>query len=121
MIALALALAVLAAQAAPADPIAAAAAGLSPAEIEDDNGPDMPLTAISSAGCMVTIIGRDAAFAVDMRQSAAVALEDTFVFVKAGTVQLAIVGDASRSDQAAKLKALATALVDLATKCEVRR
>ncbi len=100
-----------------ADPVAAAVVGLSPAEIEDDNGPDMPLVAMTSAGCRVEVVGRDARFAVDMTKVAALSLEDTFVFIESGPVRLAIVGDASKPDQAAKLAALATALTTITQRC----
>lgn len=99
------------------NPIGEAAAGLR-AEIEDDNGPDAMMTAIASAGCTVTIGGVEGRrWTLDMTRTQAVALEDTFVYVAAGEAKLAIVGEASRPDQAAKLRALADALTALASRC----
>lgn len=112
MIALLLALAL-----AQPDPVAMAAAGLV-AQIEDDNGgPDTMMTSITSQGCAVEITGKGKNWALDMTKVEALALEDTFVYVAAPPHKLAIVGDASKPDQAAKLKALATALGDIATRC----
>lgn len=104
-------------QAPATDPVAAAATGLSPAEIEDDNGPDMPFLGASSAGCTVTIKGRDKSYTLDMTRTEALSREDTFVFVKAGDQQLAIVGDASKPDQSEKLTALARAFATVAQGC----
>lgn len=99
-----------------ADPIAAAARGLA-AEIEDDNGPDFAMESIAGRGCTVTIAGHGHRWTIDMTNARAVTLGDTFVYVAAPPVALAIVGDASKPDQAAKLKGLATALTDLAARC----
>lgn len=104
-------------QAPAADPVAAAATRLNPAEIEDDNGPDMPFLGASSSGCAVNIRGRDKTFALDMAKVTGLAREDTFVFIAAGTHKLAIVGDASQPDQDAKLTALAQALAAVAGRC----
>lgn len=107
----------LALQAASVDPVATAAKGLKPAEIEDDNGPDMPFLTAASAGCAVTVRGRDKTFELDMTKTEGVAREDTFVFVAAGGVKLAIVGDASKPDQDKKLTALAQAVIAVANRC----
>ena len=104
-------------QAAATDPVAAAASGLSPAEIEDDNGPDMPFLGASSAGCTVVVRGRDKNYTLDMTRTEALSREDTFVFVKAGDVQVSIVGDASKPDQSEKLTALARAIAKVAQAC----
>ena len=111
MIALPLALAV-----AQPDPVATAAAGLV-AQIEDDNGPDAKMTSIRSQGCLLAIAGEGKKWSVDMTKVEALSLEDTFVYIAAPPHKLAIVGDASQADQAAKLKALATALGKVAARC----
>ncbi len=99
------------------DPVAMAAAGLV-AQIEDDNGgPDAMMTSITSQGCAVEITGKGRSWALDMTRVEALALEDTFVYIAATPQKLAIVGDASKTDQAAKLKALAAALSGIATRC----
>lgn len=103
------------------DPVAVAAAGLI-AEIEDDNGgPDAMMTAIRSQGCTVEITGKDRSWTLDLSKTEALALEDTFIYVVAPPHRLAIVGDVSKPDQAAKLKALVTALGEIATRCRARQ
>lgn len=111
MLALALALLV------QGDPVAAAATGLTPAEIEDDKGPDMPFLGATSAGCTITLRGQDRTFALDMSKVEGLARENTFVFVQTDEHKLAIVADVSKPDQAAKLDALAQAMIAVANRC----
>jgi hypothetical protein len=51
-------------------------------------------------------------------QARAVLLEDTFIFIKSPPVQIAIVGDASKPDQWAKLKALYGAMIAKVEACQ---
>ena len=98
------------------DPVATAADGLV-AQIEDDNGPDAMMTSIRSEHCSVAITGNGKVWTLDMTKVEALSLEDTFVYIAAPPNKLAIVGDAEKPDQAARLKALAAALRDIAARC----
>ena len=98
------------------DPVAVAGAGLV-AQIEDDNGPDAKMTSIRSRRCALAIAGEGKKWSVDMTKVEALSLADTFVYIATPPLKLAIVGDASKADQAAKLKALATALGEVAARC----
>ncbi len=101
-----------------ADPIAQAAVGLN-AQIEDDvrASGDIRLVSFKTKGCKTRMIGTTRKWTIDWRKADMIALEDTFVFVSAPPVKLAIVGDASIPDQATKLVALNAAMQDAATRC----
>ena len=101
-----------------ADPIAQAAVGLN-AQIEDDIRPggDIRLVSFQTKGCKTRMIGTTRNWTIDWRKAEMVALEDSFVFVAAPPVKLAIVGDASITDQAAKLAALNAAMQGAAAQC----
>ncbi len=107
---------------APADPIAAAANGLI-AQIEDDNeaGDDSMLLSITTTDCQSVLVGTSRQWTIDWRKAEMVAPGDTFVFIDVPPVKLAIVGDASKPDQAAKLNALFTAMSDVGMRCRVAK
>ncbi len=106
-------------QSATTDPIAAAASGLT-AQIEDDMRPgdDSMLVSMKTKGCKTRMTGTTRKWTIDWRKAEMVSLQDTFVFVSAPPIKLAIVGDASIPDQAAKLAALNAAMQDAATRCK---
>jgi hypothetical protein len=101
------------------DPIAEAATGLN-AQIEDDVRPggDIRLVSFKTKGCKTRMAGTTRKWTIDWSKAEMVALEDTFVFVAAPPIKLAIVGDASIPDQAAKLVALNAAMQDAAARCK---
>jgi hypothetical protein len=101
-----------------ADPIAVAATGLN-AQIEDDIRPggDIRLVSFKTNGCKTRMVGSTRKWTIDWRKTEMVAFEDTFIFVSAPPIKLAIVGDASIPDQAAKLAALNAAMRGAATRC----
>jgi hypothetical protein len=119
------------------DPIAAAASGLI-AQIEDDVNPggDLQLVSMKSDGCKTVITGALAApssdpatgpatgipantrtWTIDWAVPGSVAPGDTFVFIDVAPVKIAIVGDASKPDQAAKLSALFGAMFETQLDC----
>ncbi len=117
----------------PDDPIAAAASGLT-AQIEDDVNPggDMQLVSMKSDGCKTVITGvlppasNDPAanvtantrtWTIDWAVPGSVAPGDTFIFIDVAPVKIAIVGDASKPDQAAKLSALFAAMFETQLDC----
>ncbi len=102
----------------PADPIAAAAQGLN-AQIEDDmrDGGDLRLVSMTTKGCKTRMVSTARRWTINWRKARMVALEDTFVFVEAPPVKLAIVGNASIPAQAAKLAALNAAMQGAAARC----
>ena len=93
------------------------AAMLDPAEVEDDNGPDAEMRNVETKGCTTGIETKAREYSIDWTKPAQVVLGDTFVFIEAPPVKLAIVGDASRPRQAEVLKSLARAMNELAAKC----
>lgn len=101
------------------DSIANAAHGLN-AQIEDDVNPggDMRLVLMKTTGCKTKLIGSTRKWTINWRKTQMVAPGDTFVFVDVPPVKLAIVGDASIPDQAAKLDALYRAMLAAAAKCK---
>jgi hypothetical protein len=101
-----------------ADPIAAAVQGLN-AQIEDDvrRGTDLRLISMATKGCKTRILAPTRSWTINWRKAKMVALEDSFVFVEAPPERLAIVGDASIPDQAAKLSALHTAMREAVVRC----
>jgi hypothetical protein len=130
------------AAAAPDDPIASAASGLI-AQIEDDVNPggDLQLVSMKSDGCKTVITGALATpssdpassdpasgpatgipaatrtWTIDWAVPGSVAPGDTFVFIDVAPVKIAIVGDASKPDQAAKLSALFGAMFETQLDC----
>lgn len=102
------------------DPIARALEGLV-AVVEEDGQPDEPLLGMQTRGCETIVTAAGRRWTIDWRRSEGVALHDTFVFVSAPPVRLAIVGDASRPDQAAKLLALNEAMQAIAGRCRAAR
>ncbi len=102
-----------------ADPIAAAADGLN-AQIEDDVNPgdDSRLVSMKTAGCETLLIGTTRQWTIDWRKTQMVAPGDTFVFIDVPPVKLAIVGDVSIPDQAAKMGAMLNAMLDTAAQCK---
>jgi hypothetical protein len=109
------------AQEAAADPIADAATGLN-AQIEDDVNPggDIRLVSMKTTGCKTELIGDTRRWTINWTKTEMVAPGDTFVFIDVPPVKLAIVGDASIPDQAAKLRALFGAMLAAEAKCKVR-
>ena len=100
----------------PQDTMAATIVGLY-AVVEEDDQPDRRLLALRTSGCTTRVTAEGRSWTVDWRKADAVALEDTFVFVSAPPVKLAIVGDASKPDQAAKLSALHLEMLAAARRC----
>jgi hypothetical protein len=126
------------------DPIAAAASGLV-AQIEDDNNPggDLRLVSMKTNGCTTTITASgisgtgddvngevdamaenasdDAAsgrtWTIDWAVPGSLSPADTFIFIEVAPVKIAIVGDASKPDQAAKLSALFAAMFETQLDC----
>ena len=101
------------------DTIGLAADGLD-AQIEDDVNPggDSLLVSMKTTGCKTELIGSTRQWTIDWRKTEMVAPGDTFVFVDAPPVKLAIVGDASKPDQAAKLSALYAAMSAIGARCK---
>ncbi len=110
------------------DFIAAAAIGLV-AQIEDDNNPggDLQLVSMKSDGCKTVITGAlitedsntaaTRTWTVDWAVPGSVAPGDTFIFIDVAPVKIAIVGDASKPDQAAKLSAMFAAMFETQLDC----
>jgi hypothetical protein len=102
------------------DPVAVASRGLN-AVIEDDIHPDTKLISMKTSKCKTLVVAAARQWTVDWSKAEAVALEDTFVYLLAPPVKFAIVGDASKADQAAKLRALARAMQTMAASCRPAR
>jgi hypothetical protein len=100
------------------DPVAKAFAGLN-AVIEDDIHSDTKLLSIKTMRCRTRVVAAARAWTIDWSKAEAVVLEDTFIYVLAPPVKFAIVGDASKPDQAAKLRALTVAMQGMAVRCRV--
>jgi hypothetical protein len=99
------------------DPIAAATDGLI-AEIEDDNGGGSFLLVKSeTADCITRFIGATRIISFDWRKTNSVAPGDTFVFFSSVDVQFAVVGDASKIEQAQKLGSLLAASFAMIERC----
>lgn len=98
------------------DPIATALVGLI-AVVEEDGAPDRPLVGMTTHGCETKVSAQESDWTIDWRKAEAVALEDTFVFVSAPPVKLAVVADASKPDQADKLRELNRAMQEVAKRC----
>ena len=120
MLTLAIALAGAALATAPAGPIATATRGLV-AVVEEDGQADVRLRAVRTRGCRTEIVGASRRWTIDWRRPASVALEDTFVFIDAPPVRIAIVADAPRPDQARRLRALDAAMRGVAMRCWAHR
>jgi hypothetical protein len=113
---------------APSDPIAAAASGLI-AQIEDDANPggDLRLVSMKSDGCTTVITGTLPAgtseiaamrsWTINWAVPGSVAPGDTFIFIDVAPVKIALVGNASDPDQAAKLSALFAAMFETQLDC----
>jgi hypothetical protein len=102
------------------DPVAAASRGLN-AVIEDDVNPDTKLLSMKTTGCKTRVVAAAREWTIDWARAKAVTLEDTFVHVVAPPVKFAIVGDASKLDQAAKLRMLTRAMNVMAYYCKPAR
>jgi hypothetical protein len=89
------------------------------AQIEDDvgNGPDRRLKSIRTAGCKSILQAKGKSWTVDWAKAEAVALEDSFIFLKAPPVQLAIVGDMGKPAQREMLRVLYRAMATKASEC----
>ena len=100
------------------DPTALAAKGLN-AVVEDDigKGGDRKLLSVRTKGCTTRVKAKGRSWNIDWTKAEGVAREDTFVFVAAPKVRIAIVGDASIPDQDAKLTALAEAMQAVLARC----
>lgn len=99
------------------DPIAAATDGLV-AEIEDDNGGgSFMLVKSETSDCITRFIGATRIISFDWRKTNSVAPGDTFVFFSSGDVQFAVVGDASKIEQAQKLGSLLAASFAMIERC----
>ena len=98
------------------DPIARAIEVLV-AEVEEDRQPDRRLEAMATNGCETLVTAAGRTWTIDWRRAQRVVLEDTFVFVDAPPVRLAIVGDAGSPEQAARLVALSEAMQGAAARC----
>jgi hypothetical protein len=103
------------------DTIALAADGLN-AQIEDDVNPgsDIRLVSMKTTGCKTELVGDTRRWTINWTKTEMVAPGDTFVFIDVPPVKLAIVGDASIPDQAAKLGALFRAMLAAEAKCTVQ-
>ncbi len=102
-----------------ADPIAVAFDGLSPVVVEDDLGrSELPLKAIVTKGCTTELIAETRRWTLRWPDIEQVGPGDTFVFVAGKGVKLAIVGDASKPDQAKKLGMLAAAMMAMRERCQ---
>lgn len=106
-----------AAQPASDDAIAAAADGLTAAIEDDRNALDSEMLSISNTGCITHITAKERNWDVDWRNALMLSREDTFIFVKAPPVQLAIVADMAKPGQSEKLDKLALAMAEVAEKC----
>ena len=102
------------------DPIARAIDGLV-AEVEEDRQPDRRLETMATNGCETVVTAAGGTWTIDWRRAQRVVLEDTFVFVDAPPVRLAIVGDAGIPAQAARLVALSEAMQAAAARCRESR
>lgn len=101
------------------DPIGDAFKRLTYAEVEDDlsSSPDKALDAIVTRECVSEMRAGDRSWSLDWRKITTVGPGDTFVFVQGPGVQLAIVGDASKPDQAQALSALMMAMQAMRGRC----
>jgi hypothetical protein len=102
------------------DPIAQAVKGLN-AVIEDDIHPDTKLISMKTKKCETRVVAAARQWTINWTKAETVALEDTFVYVVAPPVKFAIVGDASKPDQAAKLQMLTRAMRTMADLCRPKR
>jgi hypothetical protein len=103
------------------DPTALAAKGLK-AVVEDDigKGGDRTLLSVRTKGCTTRVKAKGRSWSIDWTKAEGVAREDTFVFIAAPKVRIAIVGDASIPDQDAKLTALAQAMQAVLARCQAK-
>ena len=105
------------AQVAPADPLAASFAGWH-TEVEDDLGSaDSRVVSARTAGCVTTVVGEKGNWRLDWRTIETVALEDVFVFLKGPGVQLAVVADVRDAAGQTKLRGMWTAMRGLSARC----
>lgn len=102
------------------DPVGDAATGLV-AEVEDDlSDKDAMLMRVETKACITTLHAATHRWTLDWRTIERVIPGDTFVFVAGPDVKLAIVGDASKPDQARKLSALLMAMRAMQGRCNKR-
>jgi hypothetical protein len=107
-------------QASPPDPVAAAFAGWH-VEVEDDlGGGDSRVTAVSTVGCVTTIMGEKGRWAIDWARVDTVGLADVFVFLRAPELQIAVVADVRDEAGLAKLRGMHTAMIAARERCRPR-
>jgi hypothetical protein len=105
-----------------AQPIDAAALGLN-AVIEDDlaSDGDHKLLGFRTKGCRTTITAKGRRWKIDWRRTDQAGFADNFIFISAPpSIKLAIVGDASIPDQAARLEALNDAIQAKIIQCSAK-
>jgi hypothetical protein len=99
------------------DPISAAIKGLV-AQIEDDEGPDDPrLVRAKTKDCQTQLVGKKRSWRIDWRTVTALGAGDTFVYVQAPDLKIAIVGKAWEPKQARKLGQLLSAMQAVQARC----
>ncbi len=102
------------------DPISPAIRGLV-AQIEDDLGADDPkLVRAITKGCETRLIGKQRSWRIDWRAVQMLGPGDTFVYVQAPGLQIAIVGKAWEPRQARKLAELLAAMQSMQMRCQAR-
>ena len=101
------------------DPIAAAAKDLK-AQVEDDNGGgDLMLLSMATQDCKTMVRGAPAReWVIDWKTIKTLGLQQNFIFVKGDDLQIAIVADTSKADQADKLSELAMAMTNAKRGCQ---
>lgn len=91
---------------------------LSPAQIEDDlGGEDADIEGAATNDCSTVIATTRKQYRIDWREQPQTVLGDTFIFVVSDDIKFAIVGDASRADQADALRSIANAMTFMTAKC----
>lgn len=100
------------------DPIGAAIKGLI-AQIEDDEGPDdVRLVRAVTKDCQTKLVGKKHSWAINWRSVTALGAGDTFIYVQAPGLKIAIVGKAWEPKQARKLGALLAAMQSVQARCQ---
>ncbi len=99
------------------DPISAAIKGLV-AQIEDDQGPGDPrLVRAKTNECITQLVGKKRSWQIDWRTVTALGSGDTFIYVHAPDLKIAIVGQAWKPKQARKLAELLAAMQAVQEPC----
>ena len=94
--------------------------GFQPPDSGDDNGGgDLMLLSMATQDCKTMVRGAPAReWVIDWKTIKTLGLQQNFIFVKGDDLQIAIVADTSKADQADKLSELAMAMTNAKRGCQ---